>query len=142
MTILPTPSVDLASAGGLTQMSGSASMPNMNGNEFMMLLLAQLKNQNPLEPLNDQDLMAQFTQLNSLQELQYISAALQSFASSNQLTGATSLIGKTVEYSSDEGEVQSGVVTGVSMLNDQIMLWLGEECIPLFAVISVNAEEV
>ncbi len=37
--------------------------------QFMKLLLAQLRNQNPLEPMNNSEFMGQMTQLNSLQEL-------------------------------------------------------------------------
>jgi flagellar basal-body rod modification protein FlgD len=128
-----------------TGQASSAAQPASNpfgfveGAHFMQLLLAQLRNQNPLDPMQDKDMMGQLAQINSLQELQKINTALQSMAASTQLTNAAGLIGKTVQFPDEEGALQSGVVTGVSMVDGQIMLSLGEQLIPLWAVISVNA---
>lgn len=55
----------------------ASSASGMNGNEFMLILLAQLKNQNPLEPMDNSEFMGQMTQLNSLQELQRINGSLE-----------------------------------------------------------------
>jgi flagellar basal-body rod modification protein FlgD len=46
------------------------------GSEFMQILLAQLRNQNPMQPMDDNQLIGQMAQLNSLQELQKISTTL------------------------------------------------------------------
>jgi flagellar basal-body rod modification protein FlgD len=58
-----------------TQTNSAAGL-SMDGGEFMMILLAQLRNQNPLEPMDDKQMIAQMAQLNSLQELQKINASL------------------------------------------------------------------
>ena len=118
--------------------SDKAGQPNVS-DQFMLLLMAQLRNQNPLEPMSDKDLMGQITQLNSLQELQKISASIQARDKSSGLTEAVGLIGKTVNYTQEGGETGSGVVTGVSMLKNEILLWIGEKKIPLSAVSSVEA---
>ena len=107
--------------------------------QFMSLLMAQLRNQNPLEPMQDKDMMAQLTQLNSLQELQKISASIQARDKSAGLTESVGLIGKTVNFSQEGGLSGSGLVTGVSMLKNEVLLWIGENTIPLSAVISVGA---
>jgi flagellar basal-body rod modification protein FlgD len=62
------------SNSGLQANAGSGLA--MDGGEFMMILLAQLRNQNPLEPMDDKELISQMAQLNSLQELQKINASL------------------------------------------------------------------
>jgi flagellar hook assembly protein FlgD len=49
----------------------------MNNDQFMMVLLAQMRNQNPLEPMDDKEIIAQMAQLNSLEELQQINATLR-----------------------------------------------------------------
>lgn len=56
--------------------TNSAAGFSMDGGEFMMILLAQLRNQNPLEPMDDKQMIAQMAQLNSLEELQKINASL------------------------------------------------------------------
>ena len=58
--------------------SSSSGLTGMDGDAFMMILLAQLRNQNPLEPMDDKELIGQMTQLNSLEELKKINTTLNS----------------------------------------------------------------
>ena len=115
------------------------------GDQFMSMLLAQLRNQHPLEPMEDSALMTQMTQLNSLSELQNINSGLQSMNTglvkmnqSNQLTEAAALIGKTAQVSLDDGQTRSGIVTGVSTSKGEIMLWLGDLEVALSKLITVK----
>jgi flagellar hook assembly protein FlgD len=109
----------------------------MNGDDFMLLLLAQLKNQNPLDPMDDQAMMAQFTQLNSLQELQKISSAIESASKSSRLTEAAVLIGKNVTFKNEDGETETGLVTGVSIVGNETMLYVGDKLVPQSSVTAV-----
>jgi flagellar basal-body rod modification protein FlgD len=111
----------------------------MDNGGFMSLLLAQLRNQNPLEPMQDKDMMAQFTQLNSLQELQKMESMFEQMSTSNQLGNAAGLIGKSVKVAGDDGEDITGVVTGVTFSGGKIMLNLGDKQVPLDSLISVTA---
>ncbi len=58
--------------------SAPAALSGFDANAFMAILLVQLRNQNPLEPMDDKDLIAQMAQLNSLEELKKISAGIES----------------------------------------------------------------
>lgn len=64
--------------------SPSAALNGFDANAFMAILLAQLRNQNPLEPMNDKDLVAQMAQLTSLEELKKISAGIETLIKLNQ----------------------------------------------------------
>lgn len=64
-----------AQAQPSTAAATPAAQPVM-GEQFMQLLLAQLRNQNPLEPMENSEFMGQMTQLNSLQELQKMNDSL------------------------------------------------------------------
>jgi flagellar basal-body rod modification protein FlgD len=108
------------------------------GAEFMTLLLAQLKHQNPLEPLDDQALIAQMTQVNSLQELQKINTGIAALSGSSDITEASVLIGKEVDYITPDGETGSGLVTGFTVENGQIMLSIDDKSIPVSFVIGVS----
>lgn len=141
MTILATTYTNPASNAGSAPPEAATPFKFMEGAHFMQLLLAQLRLQNPLEPLQDREMMTQLAQINSLQELQQINAALRETAAANLLTQSAGLIGKTVEYVDDEGQTQRGVVTGVSMQDGQVTLWLGEERLPLAEVVSVHESE-
>lgn len=126
-----------SAAAQTSSVTGSAGMDS----DFMLLLLAQLRNQNPLEPLQDKDMMAQLTQISSLSELQQINSSISAMANKSSLGEAAALIGKSVQYNLGQGVIQDGVVTGVSVDGGQIMLWLGDLKVPMSAVLSINAAE-
>ena len=126
--------------GGDALSSPSAATPYdyMDSGNFMLLLLTQLRNQNPLEPVSNNEMMSQLTQINSLEELQKISSTLEELLSENQLTDAANLIGKTVEVVSWDGFVYEGVVSSVSMVDGQVMLTVDEQQYPASSIISVS----
>lgn len=77
-------SVTTAVKTASTTSAASSGISGLNGGEFMQILLAQLRNQNPLEPMDDQQLIGQMTQLNSLEELQKINATLEKIIELNR----------------------------------------------------------
>jgi len=76
--------------------------------DFLKLLTSQLKYQNPLEPMKDQEFVAQMAQFSSLEQLQNMNSSLSQSIQWNALlsqtinnTMATSLIGKQVTAESN-----------------------------------------
>ncbi len=69
----------------------------------MQLLLVELKHQDPLKPMDSSEIMAQITQLNSLQELQAINGGIQMLGENDDLVEAASLIDTMVSYISADG---------------------------------------
>ena len=66
----------------------------------MNLLVVQLQNQNPLEPMDSSQMAAQMAQLGSLQALNNMSGSIQqmlNYMASTNSMNAAQLIGKTVE---------------------------------------------
>lgn len=106
-------------------------------NEFMLMLLAQLRHQNPMEPMKDNEMMAQFTQLNSLQELQSIKQMMTQFTNRNQVSSAADLIGKVILAADAEGTIE-GRVDGFSIVSGQVYLQVGEYSVPLSALVAVK----
>lgn len=83
--------------------------------DFLKLLISQLQNQNPLEPMNDQEYIAQMAQFSSLEQLQNMNSSLSQNMEYNMLlsqtinnTMATSLIGKEITADSDSVGIISG----------------------------------
>ncbi len=108
--------------------------------EFMQLLMAQLQNQNPLEPMDDSDMMNQITSLNSLDELRAINIMMSESAVANQASYGASLIGKSVKVGLDDGTVLEGVVSGTKVENGRIFLEIGDRFAPLGNVFEIWQE--
>lgn len=114
----------------------------LDSSQFMEILMAQLTHQNPLEPMNNAEMMSQFSQLNSLQELRDIHAAMDKLSASNQVIYLASLIGKTVKVNRPDGNVLEGVVEEVITEKDNPQLRIGTEKVSLNDVIEVKGEDV
>lgn len=77
--------------------------------DFLKLLVLQLRMQNPLNPLDDRDFSAQLAQFSALEAAQNTEKALRNLF----LLQAGSLVGKTVELQNGQkGEVQGVVFSG------------------------------
>ncbi|HVO33916.1 MAG TPA: flagellar hook capping FlgD N-terminal domain-containing protein [Gemmatimonadales bacterium] len=90
----------------------SAPSSSLGENDFLKILVSQLKNQDPLNPMDGEQFAAQLAQFSSLEQLIQINSALgrQSSASGqatavNQAALAASLIGRNVEASGDQIQV-------------------------------------
>lgn len=64
--------------GGTTNKTSTGSTSSLGQDEFMTMLLAQLKNQNPLDPMDGKDFAAQLAQFSSLQQLSNLNTTMSS----------------------------------------------------------------
>ncbi|MER3415391.1 MAG: hypothetical protein C4297_04145 [Gemmataceae bacterium] len=78
---------------------------NLAREEFMRLLITQLKNQNPLNPISDTDFATQLAQFSMLEGIEKLNNSFAGFVASERLLGASSLIGKRVTVPSMEDAV-------------------------------------
>lgn len=102
---------------------------DLGKNEFLNILMAQLANQDPMEPLKDQEFVAQLAQFSSLEQMtnMYSSMAQQQ---------AYAMIGKYV-VAEDKGETYTGKVESVYVQGGTPYLMLGDKAVPASAVTSV-----
>jgi flagellar basal-body rod modification protein FlgD len=114
----------------------------MDSDQFMQILMAQLTHQDPLEPMNNAEMMSQFSQLNSLQELREIHTSMDKLSTSNQVIYLASLIGKTVKVNRTDGKAIEGVVEGVVTEKDNPQLRIGNEEYSLDDVIEIEGEDL
>mgnify|MGYP001163053036 CR=1 FL=1 len=111
------------SGGGSSRQSDVATraIENVLGKEaFLNLLLTQLRYQNPLEPVKDQDFVAQMAQFSALEQMQNLTRAMEWFIAeerfTNMMAHATSLLGRKVEVS-DGQRAATGTVEAVKVIN-------------------------
>lgn len=114
----------------------------------MKLLVAQLRNQDPMAPTDNQQFIAQLAQFSTLEEMQGVNENLVALAllqESNavlaQLTNSSSLIGKNVSYSDpSSGESARGVVDSVKLTEGQVLLHIDGQDVPLSHVTEVAGQ--
>jgi flagellar basal-body rod modification protein FlgD len=94
---------DIGAAGTSTLTQVANPGGKMGKEEFLKMLVAQLKNQDPMSPMKGDEMAAQLAQFSSLEQLTNISKAMEDQAASQQGliatindTTALSFLGKTV----------------------------------------------
>jgi flagellar basal-body rod modification protein FlgD len=117
-SINPSASQIAASSSAANGSSSSSSITgsiNMNKDDFLQLLMAQLQNQDPLSPEDPKDFVSQLAQFSSLEQqinsnsnLENLSKAIQSLQQSQSMAQGVSLLGKTVQGNGNTLSVAGG----------------------------------
>ncbi|GEM_PF-1640658 len=116
--------------------------------DYMKLLVTQLRNQNPMEPLDNNDMASQLAQFSSLQQLESISSNFSDVLSAVEQSYGSGLIGKEVRYfgkqEDGEKEVLKGVVQGMFKDiddNNKVKLVVDENIVELKDIVGVSNNE-
>ena len=64
--------------------------------DFMKLIIAQMRNQNPLEPQKDSDFMAQMAQFEALNQMKVVADSMKVLQGVQELNSAAGMLGKTI----------------------------------------------
>lgn len=108
--------------------------------QFLQLLVAQLQNQDPLDPISNQDFIAQLATLNNVQGLQNLNASFGEMLKLQQLTQGADLIGKNVTYTpTGESESKTGTVSSVVVQDGNYVLEVGTDRVGLSQIQTVTA---
>lgn len=95
-----------------------ANLPSstMGKDDFLKLLLTQLKNQDPNNTQDPTQMVSQLAQFSSLEQMSNMANGQTQVNQSSQLATASNLIGKTVEMADGNGNLFDGQVLGVRMV--------------------------
>jgi flagellar basal-body rod modification protein FlgD len=94
----------------------STPSPTVNYNDFLQLLIAQMKNQDPTSPTDMSQYMSQFAQMSSVEQAIQTNTKLDTLLSSTALSQAESLIGRTASFTSADGQSTTGKITAVRII--------------------------
>jgi flagellar basal-body rod modification protein FlgD len=112
-------------AAGASSLTAIAQQKDM----FLKLLVAQLKNQDPSAPMDQKDMMAQMTQMSSVEQMGNMVASLQTLNFQSSVSQGVSMIGRPIDYASStdiDATINSSTVTGVSTINGAVKLALAD----------------
>jgi len=136
---------------GSTTGTGSASTLNsaatLGGTDFLTLMLAQLKNQDPTSPVDSNTFLTQLAQLSQVQGITQLNTSfntLSSSLSSSQALQASSLLGHQALVTSTTANLAAnGTVTGavnVPQTTSQVLLTIKDASGVLVRQINLGAQ--
>lgn len=116
----------------------TATKPTEAGNglgkdAFLRILVTQMKNQNPMEPLKDTEFIGQMAQFSSLEQLTNLNTSINQFIgtqTNSTLTDHANLIGTKIYWEQQvNGKLESGegTVKALSLKNGQLLVELENE---------------
>lgn len=94
-----------------------AADATLNYQSFLKLLIAQMKNQDPTEPMDASEQIAQLATFSQVEQSIKINSNLETLLVSESLTQASTYIGKTI--TSSDGQT-SGVVAEVEVTSEGV----------------------
>ena len=131
------------SASNVSKAAGTERQA-MGKDQFLSILITQLQNQDPMQPMEDKEFIAQMAQFTSLEQLMNISTQLTDMRQS--LGYSSSLIGKKVswlEYNNEgKTSVKSGVIDSILIRDGVNYAKIGSSEIAIDYIVQIeNAEE-
>ncbi len=118
----------------------ATTTPNdhMGKDAFLKLLVAQLKYQNPLSPMDGTQFISQTAQLTMTEKLEELTALQKSTVADGNRRSAAELVGRTITYDNGSAVVE-GTVTSALMNAGNPVLLVGRTEVPLAKVLEVRA---
>ncbi|RCW47688.1 MULTISPECIES: flagellar hook capping FlgD N-terminal domain-containing protein [unclassified Halanaerobium] len=106
-----------------TERASLAGNDGLGQDAFFKILITQLQNQDPLDPMEDKEFISQMAEFSSLEKVEKIYGMLEQQFNVNQLAGQADLIGKEIT-AEIEGVELKGTVDGVKSKDEQIWVVL------------------
>lgn len=111
---------------GATPASTSVAAPSsstLGQADFLKLLMAQMTNQNPLDPVSGTEFVTQLSQFSALQGIQQMNASFADLLTLQSLTEGANLLGKKVSFQqTNSNAISQGTVQSVSLQGGKLQL--------------------
>ena len=113
------------SLGSPTASTQTAATQTLGKDDFLKLFVAQLQHQDPMNPMQDADMMGQMAQFSTLEQITNVAKANDRIAADLGMSRSLALLGKTVSYVDDADVTHSGVVEKVVNADGATTLTVG-----------------
>lgn len=113
MNIPTATSSGVGSATRPTTVEPGANM-QLGTDDFLKLFVAQLRQQDPINPVGDKEFIGQIAQLTSVEQLTKMSGSLDRVDFGNQVSQAVGLLGKTITWDDGDGFSGEGIADSLA----------------------------
>lgn len=128
-------------ASATTTAARTTSISDMTGYDFLKLLITELSNQDPMDPMDNKEILNQLSSIRSLESNMELSENFKELLSSQGLVTATALIGQLITGIDTQGQLIEGKVERVMLDASGLSLQIGDRTVPLSKVMNVASEE-
>ena len=128
-----------ATGGEAAKVKAQAEANGLNKDQFLQLLVAQLKNQDPMSPVGSQEFMSQMAAFSTLEQVTNLAVANEEQNQMLAVNQSLSLVGHNVTYLNEDETTSEGKVESVDFGEHGFSLTInGESGIPAAAVTKVS----
>ena len=142
MSVTPSESVvpGATATYGLGAATSAPALPTdqMGKDTFLKLMVAQLRNQDPMNPTDSTQFLAQTAQFTSLEKMQDLADQSSQALHAQLAFGASGLVGKDVTYTAEDGTEATGTVSGVRFTASGPLLHIGDTDVAMSALVAVG----
>ena len=122
-----------------TDAVAKATTQTLGKDDFLKLLVTQLQHQDPLNPTDNSQFMAQMAQFSTLEQITNVGEELKRLSFSGQVSQGVSLIGRAVTYEQKDGSIAQGTVQDVEIADGKILLTIGSDKVEPGSIRSVTS---
>ena len=113
--------LSIAANGTVSAQSAATVLPTaiktLSQDDFLKLLVVQMKSQDPLNPKQDTEFIAQMTQFSALEQSKAMQKDIAGLRGDQELLQADALIGRSVTLYDGKAGVAAGVVSSVEVVD-------------------------
>ena len=132
----------VTSPTGFYQPPAQATGTSADKEMFLNLLVAQLRYQDPMNPADSGEFLAQSAQFTALEKMQAVADQTAGLLAAQVSFGATGLVGRYVSYLDEHGASHTGQVGSVTYDQSGPMLVVDGESVALGQVETVSATPI
>jgi flagellar basal-body rod modification protein FlgD len=106
---------------------------------FLQLLVAQMRYQDPMNPTDSSEFLAQSAQFTALEKMEAVADQTRQLLGAQMAFGASGLIGRHVSWADTDGTTKTGTVGGVTFTATGPLLDIDGTSVPLSSVQTVTS---
>ena len=126
--------------------SGQAMKQQLDKDDFLKLLVTELQHQDPTNPMQDREFIAQMAQFSSMEQMMNMNKSMESIVDKFNFQTTYGLLGKNVEIISQGGEDEAeprtvnGMVKSVSRNGAEVSVMVNGEMYPISEIKTISNE--
>ena len=128
-----------SSSSSAASSTSSAADPfaNLNLNDFIQMMITELQNQDPTNPMSSGQMLQEITQMGQISTAEQLDTTLTGMETGQNLSNASSMIGMQVEGTDAAGNSVNGTVSSVTITNGAPTLNVGSSSLTLDQITNI-----